>query len=158
MVGLLGHVLLWLFRTTYSCFRLMYCWVRDLWLYFTIYFSVKNWIIYDLCCWVMLCASCSKSRSPDYACMLGNRCYSALMYSPQVGALHAHCTAVKNILKYLRRTRNMFCISNILAIGYTNASFTTDPDDFKSQLGYVFTLKGARWVGRVPRKIQLRIL
>ena len=26
--------------------------------------------------------------------------------------------------------------------GYTNSSFMTDPNDFKSQSGYVFTLNG----------------
>ena len=30
----------------------------------------------------------------------------------------------------------------LVVMGYTDASFMTDPDDFKSQSGYVFTLKG----------------
>jgi hypothetical protein len=57
-----------------------------------------------------------------------------------------HWTAVKVILKYLRRTKDMFLVyggdEQLIAKGYTDASFTTDPDDFKSQSGYVFTLNG----------------
>ena len=50
------------------------------------------------------------------------------------------------ILKYLRRTKDMFLVhgddEQLVAKGYTDASFTTDPDDFKSQSSYVFTLNG----------------
>ena len=44
--------------------------------------------------------------------------------------------AVKNILKYLKRTKEMFLVyggdEELIVIGYTDASFMTDPDDFKS--------------------------
>ena len=57
-----------------------------------------------------------------------------------------HWAAVKNILKYLRRTKELFLVyggdEELLAKGYTDASFMTDHDDFKSQSGYVFTLNG----------------
>jgi hypothetical protein len=53
---------------------------------------------------------------------------------------------VKNILKYLRRTKDLFLVyggdKELVVKGYTDASFVTDPDDLKSQLGYVFTLNG----------------
>ena len=55
--------------------------------------------------------------------------------------------AVKNILKYLRRTKDLFLVfggsvDEISVTGYTDASFQTDRDDFRSQSGYVFTLNG----------------
>src|SRR4051812_29926826 len=58
-----------------------------------------------------------------------------------------HWTAVKNILKYLRRTKNMVLSyggdEQLVVNGYTDASWNTDPDDSKSQSGYVFTLNVA---------------
>ncbi|KAJ9536512.1 hypothetical protein OSB04_un000306 [Centaurea solstitialis] len=58
-----------------------------------------------------------------------------------------HWVAVKNILKYLRRTKDMFLVfggseDEISVNGYSDASFQTDGDDFRSQSGYVFTLNG----------------
>jgi hypothetical protein len=57
-----------------------------------------------------------------------------------------HWTSMKMILKYLCRTKDMFLIyggdEQLVVEGYTNTSFTMDPDDFKSQPGYVFTLNG----------------
>ena len=55
--------------------------------------------------------------------------------------------AIKNILKYPRRTNDVFFIygdgdSDLHVKGYTNASFQSDRYDFKSQSGYVFTLNG----------------
>ncbi|KAJ9545527.1 hypothetical protein OSB04_025234 [Centaurea solstitialis] len=59
----------------------------------------------------------------------------------------AHWVAVKNILKYLRRTKEMFLVfggfeDEISVTGYSDASFQTDRDDYRSQSGYVFTLNG----------------
>ena len=55
-----------------------------------------------------------------------------------------HWTAVKNILKYLKRTKDMFLAyrgdKELVINGYINASFDTDPDDFKSQTRYIFIL------------------
>jgi hypothetical protein len=57
-----------------------------------------------------------------------------------------HWTAVKNILKYLKRTKDMFLVyggdEELVVKGYVDASFDTDPDDSKSQTGYVFILNG----------------
>ncbi|VFQ79345.1 unnamed protein product [Cuscuta campestris] len=57
-----------------------------------------------------------------------------------------HWTAVKNILKYFRRTKDSFLVyggkEELSIVGYTDASFQTDRDDFKSQAGYVFCLNG----------------
>ena len=53
---------------------------------------------------------------------------------------------VKNILKYLKRTKDMFLIyggdKELVVNGYVDASFDTDPDDSKSQSGYIFLLNG----------------
>ena len=56
-----------------------------------------------------------------------------------------HWTAVKNILKYLRRTNELFLIfgKNDLQIhAFTDSSFQSDIDDSKSVSGFVFTLNG----------------
>ena len=57
-----------------------------------------------------------------------------------------HYTVVKNILKYLRNTRNMFLVSGgnneLKLYGYSDASFQTDRDDSCSQSGLVFLLNG----------------
>src|SRR4051812_2552765 len=58
-----------------------------------------------------------------------------------------HWTAVKNIFKYLRRTKDMFIVyggeEEFVAKCYVDASFDTDTDDSKSQSGYVFLMNGA---------------
>ncbi|GKD11997.1 hypothetical protein Tco_1196404 [Tanacetum coccineum] len=57
-------------------------------------------------------------------------------------------TAVKNILKYLRNTKDMFLVyggnpsTELKVECYCDAGFETDRDDTKSQTGYVFVLKG----------------
>ena len=66
-----------------------------------------------------------------------------------------HWVAVKVILKYLRRTKELFLIhggDDLKVRGYTNSSFQSDPDDSKSNLGYLFTLNGGPSVGRVLNK------
>ena len=55
--------------------------------------------------------------------------------------------AIKNILKYFRRTKDIFLIygdgdNDLHVKGYTDANFQSDRDYSKSQLGYVFTLNG----------------
>ncbi|CAH1412304.1 unnamed protein product [Lactuca virosa] len=58
----------------------------------------------------------------------------------------AHWTAVKNILKYLRRTKDWVLTlggsEDLRVVGYSDASFQTDRDNFRSQSGWVFTLNG----------------
>jgi hypothetical protein len=57
-----------------------------------------------------------------------------------------HWTAVKNVFKYLRKTKGMLLVyggdEEIVVTGCTDASFQTDQDDSKSQSGYVFTING----------------
>ena len=56
----------------------------------------------------------------------------------------AHWNAAKNILKYLRRTKDHFLVyggeSELRVEVYTDASFQTDNDDFRSQSGFIFCL------------------
>ena len=53
---------------------------------------------------------------------------------------------MKNILKYLKRTKDEFLVfggvEELSVKGYTDASFQTDSDDYRSQSGYVFILNG----------------
>jgi hypothetical protein len=53
---------------------------------------------------------------------------------------------MKNILKYLNRTKEMFLVyggdEQLVVKGYVDASFDTDLDDSKSQTGYVYVLNG----------------
>ncbi|GJV55355.1 retrotransposon protein, putative, ty1-copia subclass [Tanacetum coccineum] len=57
-----------------------------------------------------------------------------------------HWTTVKNILKYLRNTKDMFLVyggdlkQELRVSCYTDARYLTDADDLKSQTGYVFIL------------------
>ena len=56
-----------------------------------------------------------------------------------------HWIAVKNILKYLRRTKDIFFIyggqeGEVVISGYTDAGFKSDLNDFRSQFGFVFCL------------------
>ena len=100
-----------------------------------------------------------------YASAIGSIMYAMLCTRPDVAYSisvtsryqqnpgEAHWVVVKNILKYLRRTKELFLVygGSINEIGitsYTDASFQTDRDDFRSQSGYVFTLNG----GAVSRR------
>ncbi len=87
-----------------------------------------------------------------YASAIGSIMYAMLCTRPDVA--HAisltsryqsdpgseHWISVKNILKYLRRTKDMFLIyggeEELVAKCYVDASFDTDLDDSKSQFGY----------------------
>ncbi|GJY47056.1 retrotransposon protein, putative, ty1-copia subclass [Tanacetum coccineum] len=59
-----------------------------------------------------------------------------------------HWTTVKNILKYLRNTKDMFLVygddikRELRVSCYTDAGYLTNADDLKSQTGYVFVLNG----------------
>ncbi|GKC56666.1 retrotransposon protein, putative, ty1-copia subclass [Tanacetum coccineum] len=73
-------------------------------------------------------------------------------YASNPGELH--WTTVKNILKYLRNTKDMFLVyrgdtkRELRVSCYNDAGYLTDADDLKSQTGYVFILNG----GAVDRK------
>ncbi|KAJ9566522.1 hypothetical protein OSB04_002488 [Centaurea solstitialis] len=109
------------------------------------------------------CPVCSqdqdKLKSLPYASAIGSIIYAMLCTRPDVAYSvsvtsryqqnpgEPHWVAVKNILKYLRRTKKMFLVfggseDEISVTGYSDASFQTDRDDFRSQSGYVFTLNG----------------
>ncbi|KAI3735246.1 hypothetical protein L6452_14738 [Arctium lappa] len=91
-----------------------------------------------------------------YASAIGSIMYAMICTRPDVSyALSmtsryqsnpgdGHCIAVKNILKHLRRTKDSFLVyggeEELSVKGYTDASFQTDKDDFRSQSGFVFCL------------------
>ncbi|GJW08835.1 hypothetical protein Tco_1571258 [Tanacetum coccineum] len=59
-----------------------------------------------------------------------------------------HWTTVKNILKYLRNTKDMFMVyggnmeRELKVSCYTDVGYLTDADTLRSQTGYVFFLNG----------------
>ena len=83
-----------------------------------------------------------------YAFAIGSIMYAMLCTRPDVSLAKSmagmfqsdpgveHWTAVKNILKYLKRTKKMFLVyggdQELIVKGYIDASFDTDPDDSKS--------------------------
>src|SRR3954462_3726989 len=93
-----------------------------------------------------------------YASAIGSIMYAMLCTRPDVSnALSLtsryqsdpgveHWTAVKNILKYLNRTKEMLLVyggdEQLVVKGYVDASFDTDKYDSKSQTGYVYILNG----------------
>ena len=99
-----------------------------------------------------------KMKDVPYASAIGSIMYTMLCTRPDVcldislaGRYQSnpgvdHWTAVKNILKYLKRTKDMFLVyggdKELFINGYVNASFDTDLDDSKSETGYIFILNG----------------
>ena len=97
------------------------------------------------------------SRIP-YSSAIGSIMYAMICTRPDVSyALsvtsryqadlgEGHWTAVKNILKYLKRTKDVFLVyggeDELSVKGYTDTSYLNDSDDSKSQSGYVFFLNG----------------
>jgi hypothetical protein len=93
-----------------------------------------------------------------YASAIGSIMYDMICTCPDVSyALSAmsryqsnygdaHWTIVKNILKYLRRTKEAFVVfrgeEELVVKGYSDANFLTNADDSKSQPGFVFCLNG----------------
>ena len=53
---------------------------------------------------------------------------------------------MKNILKYLKRTKEMFLVyggeEELVVRGYADASFQTKRDDCRSQSGFVYVMNG----------------
>ena len=96
------------------------------------------------------------SKKP-YASVVGSLMYAMLCTRPdicyEVGVVSRyqsdpgveHWTAVKHILKYLKRTRDyilMYSSGILKTLGYTDSYFQGDIDSSKSTSGYVFTLNG----------------
>ena len=94
-----------------------------------------------------------KMKDVPYASAIGSIMYAMLCTRPDVcfaislaGRYQSnpgvdHWTTVKNILKYLKRTQDMLLVyrgdKELVVNGYIDASFDTDPDDSKSQFGYI---------------------
>ena len=94
-----------------------------------------------------------------YASAIGSIMYAILCTQPDVSyALstmsiyqsdpgEGHWTAIKNILKYLRRTKGAFLVyggkeDELVVNGYIDASFQIDKQDYRLQSGYMFYLNG----------------
>ncbi|KAK8621636.1 hypothetical protein V6N13_081069 [Hibiscus sabdariffa] len=94
-----------------------------------------------------------------YASAIGSIMYAMICTRPdllyalsmtsryQANPGEGHWTTVKNILKYLRRTKDVFLVyrgeEELRIKGYTDASFQTDKDDSRSQSDFIFCLNGA---------------
>ncbi|KAK8685929.1 hypothetical protein V6N13_124960 [Hibiscus sabdariffa] len=109
-----------------------------------------------------MCPSTSQERERmsqvPYASATGSIMYAMICTHPdlsyalcmtsryQANPGEGHWVAVKNILKYLRRTKDVFLVyggeEQLSIKGYTDASFQTDKDDSRSQSGFVFRLNG----------------
>ena len=92
-----------------------------------------------------------------YALAIGSIMYAMLYTRPDVSfplsmtsryqqdPSEGDWTIVKNILKYLRRTKDIFLVyggleDELCVTCYTDTSFQTHQDDLKSQFGYIFLL------------------
>ena len=94
-----------------------------------LYASTIRSIMYDMFC-----------RRPDvsYALSITSRYKS--------NPAEVHWVTVKNIIKYLRRTMDIFLVyggeEELVVNGYINASFQADRDDSRSQSDFIFCLNG----------------
>ncbi|KAK4390391.1 Retrovirus-related Pol polyprotein from transposon TNT 1-94 [Sesamum angolense] len=85
----------------------------------------------------------SKTQSPKTD--EKNRKICDILYASTACAGEAHWTVVKTILKYLRRTQEMFLVydgKQLVLEGYSDASFQSDVEDAMSQSGFIFKLNG----------------
>ena len=84
--------------------------------------------------YVMLCTH------PDIALIV------SIMSRYQVNPDEEHWIAVKNILKYLRRTKNLMLVfdggSKLKVEGYTDSNLMADVDDRKSISGCIYLCNG----------------
>nr|GFB96419.1 retrotransposon protein, putative, Ty1-copia subclass [Tanacetum cinerariifolium] len=112
----------------------------------------------------------ARMQNVPYASAVGSIMYAVRCTRPDVAFAQniisrfqqspgeAHWTAVKNILKYLRRTKDMFLVyggnsdAELQVKCYCFAGFETDRDDTKSQTGYVFTLNGGAVVWKSSKQ------
>ncbi|XP_070057397.1 secreted RxLR effector protein 161-like [Nicotiana tomentosiformis] len=98
-----------------------------------------------------------KMKAVPYASAVGSLKYVMLCTRPDicfaVGVVsrfksnpgREHWTAVKHIIKYLKKTRNYMMIyhyDDLVPIGYTDSDFQSDRDSRKSTSGNMFTLVG----------------
>ena len=100
-----------------------------------------------------------KMKDIPYASAMGSIMYVMLCTRPDVALAinmagrfqsnpgKEHWSTVKSILKYLKKTKDMSLVyggneDELAVMGYVDASFDSDPDDHKSQSGYIFMLNG----------------
>ncbi|KAA0043178.1 gag/pol protein [Cucumis melo var. makuwa] len=90
-------------------------------------------------------------------CTRPDICYSVGMVSRyQSNPGHDHWTAVKNILKYLRRTKDYMLVyvsKDLILTGYTDSDFQSNKDARKSTSGSVFTMNGGAVVWRSIKQL-----
>ncbi|GKF36938.1 hypothetical protein Tco_0113696 [Tanacetum coccineum] len=102
----------------------------------------------------------NRMKNVPYASAVGSIMYAVRCTRPDVAFAQSitsrfqhnpgepHWTAMKNILKYLRNTKDMFLVyggnpeAELRFDCSCDAGFETDRDDTKSQTGYVFILNG----------------
>jgi hypothetical protein len=93
-----------------------------------------------------------------YASAIGSIIYTMLCTCPDVSYalsamskyqsnyVEAHWTIVKNILRYLIRTKEVLLMfggeEELVVLGYNKGSFQTDANDSKSLSSFVFCLNG----------------
>ncbi|GJX47725.1 hypothetical protein Tco_0272915 [Tanacetum coccineum] len=110
----------------------------------------------------------NRMKNVPYASAVGSIMYAVRCTRPDVAFAQnmtsrfqqnpgePHWTAVKNILKYLRNTKDMFLVyggnpsTELRVECYCDAGFETDRDDTKSQTGYVWIRKFISGLGIVP--------
>jgi hypothetical protein len=99
-----------------------------------------------------------KMKMVPYASTIGSIMYIMLCTCPDVfytlsmtiiyqkDLEEDHWTAVKNILKYLRKTKDLILIygseEHLTITGYYDTNFRTNCDDSKLQIGYIYILNG----------------
>ena len=80
----------------------------------------------------------------DMLCTRPDICFAVGMVSRyQFNPGPQYWTAVKHIIKYLKRTKNYLLVysgDELIPVGYTDSDFMSDKDSRKSTSGYVFTL------------------
>ncbi|KAK8670028.1 hypothetical protein V6N13_104794 [Hibiscus sabdariffa] len=119
-----------------------------------------------------MCPSTSQERERmsqiPYASTIGSIMYAMICTRPdlsyalsmtsryQASPGEGQWVAVKNILKYLRRTKDVFLVyggeEQLCIKGYIGASFQTDKDDSRSQSGFVFRLNGGAVSWKISKK------
>nr|GEU53519.1 putative ribonuclease H-like domain-containing protein [Tanacetum cinerariifolium] len=110
-------------------------------------------ILQDVKSWLGKCFAMKDLGSIMYAtwCTKTDIAFSQNLTSRyQQNPGESYWTAMKNILKYLRNTKDMFLVyggdstTEVSVTCYTNASWEIDRDNLRSQTGYVFVInKGA---------------
>ncbi|GKE32935.1 retrotransposon protein, putative, ty1-copia subclass, partial [Tanacetum coccineum] len=115
-------------------------------------------------------AEMKRMQNVPYASAVGSIMYAVRCTRPDVAFTQnitsrfqqnfgeAHWTAVKNILKYLRNTKDTFLVyggnpeAELRVNCYCDAGFETDRDDTKSQNTYVFILNGGAVVWKSSKQ------